>query len=382
MSNQSMPSDGDIVKFLRHSDYRFVKSLGRGACGVTVLLYDEEIDKHFVCKKYSPLDGLDKADLFQRFRQEIRLLYKLNHVNVVRIYNHFLYPSQHLGFLIMEFVEGHAIDKYLSEHPDKLDHIFRQSVRGFQYLASQQVLHRDIRPENFLVQSNGELKIIDLGFGKEIGDPKGFDRSISLNWRYDIPEEFQEGGYDFSTEVYFVGKLFEEIAGDIGVDAFKYGHILSQMCEKSTENRISSFSGVVQDLFKSEANVFESRFSSDEIHTYRMFSDALADGISKIDSRAQYYTDVKSIQAKLEDIFKQTTLEKNVAVNLVAGCFLRGNYYFHKTGIASVILHEFVRLFHSCTQIRQREILGNLQTRLDSLQRYYHELEGDDDIPF
>jgi hypothetical protein len=48
----------DEITFLRKHDYRFVRELGAGACGRTVLLHDPEIDEHFVCKKYAPLAAL------------------------------------------------------------------------------------------------------------------------------------------------------------------------------------------------------------------------------------------------------------------------------------------------------------------------------------
>lgn len=62
-----------------------------------------------------------------------------------------------------------------------------------------------------MVRSDGILKIIDLGFGKSIDNSQGFDKSITLNWWCDTPEEFRESKYDYQTEVYFVGKLFEGI---------------------------------------------------------------------------------------------------------------------------------------------------------------------------
>lgn len=228
MTSQSVPNEGEIVKFLRHSEYKFVRSLGQGACGRTILLNDDEIGEYLVCKKFAPLDGSNTAELFQRFKQEIKILHKLNHPNVVRAYNYFLYPRQQTGYLVMEFVEGAAIDEYLDDHPEKLQKIFLQSVKGFRYLAAQQILHRDIRPENLLVQKDGTVKIIDLGFGKVVHTHEDFDSSLSLNWRYECPSEFSRDEYDFATEVYFVGKLFEEIVANVEGDAFKFERLISR----------------------------------------------------------------------------------------------------------------------------------------------------------
>lgn len=381
-ASQPMPDEGEIVKFRSHSEYRFVRSLGRGACGQTVLLSDDEIGEYFVCKKFSPLGGHDTADLFQRFKQEIKILHKLNHRNVVRMYNYFLYPRQQTGYLIMEFVQGTAIDEHLNEHPEKLESIFMQSVKGFRYLETQRILHRDIRPANLLVQEDSKVKIIDLGFGKVVHDHEDFDSSISLVWRYGPPNELSRDEYDFATEVYFIGKLFEEIVADIDADTFKYRHLISRMCQKDPQDRIPSFSDVLQESYKSDLIKLESRFSEDDIHTYQQFSDALVSHITRIESNAQYRTNINSIQSKLANVFEKTTLERTIAANLVASCFVNGPYYYKKNGFLASTFRDFVRLFHSCTRMRQREILNNLQTRLDSLQRYDKTVDEDDDIPF
>jgi hypothetical protein len=63
--------DKKEVQFLRTRDYVLLQQLGRGACGSTVVLRDEFLQQDFVCKKYSPLEGLDKAVLFQIFCEKL-----------------------------------------------------------------------------------------------------------------------------------------------------------------------------------------------------------------------------------------------------------------------------------------------------------------------
>ncbi len=78
----------DIVKFVRSRDYRLIRELGRGGCGRTVLLHDDQIDEHFVCKKYDPSDVGLKEDLFEGFMTEIKLMHGVYHPNVVRIFSY------------------------------------------------------------------------------------------------------------------------------------------------------------------------------------------------------------------------------------------------------------------------------------------------------
>jgi eukaryotic-like serine/threonine-protein kinase len=74
----------DVISFLRKRDYKFVRELGQGACGRTVLLYDDQIDEHFVCKKYVPFSESQREILFSNFVRELKLLHQVHHANVVR----------------------------------------------------------------------------------------------------------------------------------------------------------------------------------------------------------------------------------------------------------------------------------------------------------
>lgn len=80
---------GDIIRLTRNKKYVFEKFIGKGGTGRTALLRDDIININLVCKKYEPDAGNDKNDCFLRFIEEIKILYKIYHKNVVRIYNYF-----------------------------------------------------------------------------------------------------------------------------------------------------------------------------------------------------------------------------------------------------------------------------------------------------
>jgi serine/threonine protein kinase len=99
-----------LIQFIRTRDYKLIKELGEGACGKTVLLHDDLINEHFVCKKYAPQSEDDRQTLFANFVREIKLLHQVSHNNVVRVFNYYLYPNEFAGFILMEFVEGSDIE--------------------------------------------------------------------------------------------------------------------------------------------------------------------------------------------------------------------------------------------------------------------------------
>jgi eukaryotic-like serine/threonine-protein kinase len=251
---QTSTNPGSLVAFLRKRDYIFVKVLGQGACGQTVLLRDDVIGSDFVCKKYLPFSESHRQELFKGFLREIKLLHEVYHTNVVRVFNYYVYPEQLTGYILMEYVDGTDIEDHLRLKPETVNHLFLQAIEGFAYLESQSILHRDIRPLNILVRDDGTLKIIDLGFGKQISSPSDFDKSISLNWWCEPPADFGLGTYDHATEVYFVGKLFEKLVLELSLEDFKYKTLLARMCSKTTAGRISSFADIRSDINRNDAS--------------------------------------------------------------------------------------------------------------------------------
>ena len=106
--------EGKILKFEAMKSFKYIKELGSGGTGSTHLFKDETTDMLFAIKKYEPVpQNIDfKEELYNRFVDEIKILFKISHPNIVRIYDYYLYPNQKVGYLQMEYVNGTAINKY------------------------------------------------------------------------------------------------------------------------------------------------------------------------------------------------------------------------------------------------------------------------------
>ena len=378
MTQPQMQED-QVISFLRKRDYRFVRELGQGACGKTVLLYDDQIEKHFVCKKYSPYSESQREALFSNFVREIKLLYHIHHPNVVRVFNSYLYPETFSGYILMEFVDGSDIQEFAKKCPEQVNELFVQAITGFGYLERSGVLHRDIRPGNLLVGADGQLKIIDLGFGKRVRATVDFTKSISLNWWCQPPSEFSEGRYDFATEVYFLGKLFESIIQDNGISHFKFTDALGRMCQHDRFPRTQSFVDVERTIQSDQ--FFEIGFSEEQLRAYRAFADSVSQHIRRLAYGAKYADDADRIQTQLNDAYRSFMLEEVVPdTAVVLRCLVVGNYYYGKSGFPTRCVRDFVRLLKASTSEQRRIIIGNLHTRLNALPRY-SQLETDE-VPF
>ena len=373
--------ENNIIEFIRKKDFEFVKELGQGACGKTVLLHDDIIEENFVCKKYSPVFEQDKESLFWKFVQEIKLLHLVYHLNVVRVFSYYIYPEHHTGYILMEFIDGYDIEEYLAKYPENINEIFLQTIEGFKHLESNNILHRDIRPQNILVREDGTVKIIDFGFGKQVLFEANFDKSISLNWWCVPPDEFTNHVYDFKTEIYFIGKLFEKLITEQGIEQFQYKNALNQMCHKNPNNRTQTFFDVNKEIQKNR--FYEIDFEYDELQAYRAFSDHLFQIISKVERGTKYFDNMERLQSQIEALYKRCMLEENLPDNTtLIRCFINGTYYYNKHFNFSIsIIKNFINLLRSCSIEKKNIILSNIHTKLDSILRY-EETVPEDDIPF
>lgn len=373
--------ENEVIEFLRRKDYKYIKEIGQGGTGRTVLLLDEIIEEQFVCKKYSTYFEEDQKTYFQNFIDEIKLLHLLYHKNVVRVFNYYLYPEFTTGYILMEYIEGETIESYLQKNPENINEVFIQTISGFLHLEQNDILHRDIRPENILVSYQGIPKIIDLGFGKRIEFEEDFDNSISLNWRYQKPDDFDNKIYDFRTEVYFVGKLFEEIILQNNIQNFAYPGVLNSMIIHKYVDRTTSFFEVDRKIISGDS--LNINFTLEEKNRYQNFANAFYPFITKIEVGGKYQSNIELLITGLEKVYMNTMLEENIPnLNQVAREFVKGAYYFNKNCTMKVEdLHSFIQFFKSLSGGKRRVVLNNLWNRLDNISRYENTID-DDDLPF
>lgn len=365
----------DVISFVRQRDYKYIRELGEGCAGKTVLLHDDILDLHFVCKKFAPLAS-HRDELFTRFMNEIKLMHRVLHPNIVRIFSYYAYPKSLSGYILMEYVEGEHIDRFLSLKPEHFDPIFQQTVVAFCYLEERNILHRDIRTQNILVSDDGIVKVIDLGFGKLIEKKADFNKSMSLEWQFSRPDEFFDEKYDFCTEVYFVGKLFLRILHNNNINS-PHRATVTSMCSPEPASRIKTFRLVKAEIDKTTLTQNLPEFDEEDISIYRLFAGQCISSLLKVGIKSKYYAGGEAVR-NLEGLFRNCSLEEEVRARKVLSCLISGEFIVKsRSNIDVDCLRAFIHLVRRSGPELQAVVFSNLFSRFDDLERF-----DEDEIPF
>ena len=375
---------GELVNFRSNKWLKYVKALGNGGTGKTLLFKDEKMDMYFALKRYSYTNEDYRQEYYERFINEIKMLMRVYHPNIARAYDYYLYPSVMTGYLQMEFIDGTSINNFFSNNENYiyLEKIFLQAINTFEYLEKNNILHRDIRPQNLLIDNNNNLKLIDFGFGKEFTprDKEKEGKSVVLNWPIsEFPEELNEGQkfYDESTEIFFLGKLFEHIIKDNNLKTtFKYMPILNEMIQVRREERYSSFCDINNDI--SMKNFNKSILTEENKKIYNNFADCIYSKIDTLKERIKK-KEVNSILEGLEKTLNDNLFEEYIQNNLeLISCFTNEVKKYNKSNdIVRVKVQDFYDLLKSLSFDKQQVIIDNLYNKLSNIN-----IEYDDDLPF
>lgn len=370
---------GDVIEFDRKKQFKYIKPLGAGGTGDTHLFEDETTDMFFAFKKYAPKDFRYVDDHYRRFVDEIKILLKLSHPNIVRVYNYYLYPDSKLGYLQMEYIDGKPIDTFEPGGWGKdWNDIFSEVVSAFEYLEINNTLHRDVRPANILIDKEENVKIIDFGFGKQLETASQNGRSVFLNWPVtEFPEEVQfNQEYNHKTEIYFVGKLFENLLKD-NKGNFKFGHIIDSMIKIKPQERYSSFCEVSKAI--SAGVLGEIYFAEADKEIYRRFADELLKHINWYTDRYNPISDSNTTLVALAELIRNSSLEEYIQDNTkLIGCFIKSGYnYVAKNDIAVTCIIDFYQFLRRLTPQKQKIVLDNIYTRLSKVK-----IKIDEELPF
>lgn len=373
---------GQVIKFSKPKYYEFVKALKAGGTGKTLLMRDSTINELFVCKKYDPEQKEYEDEFYNRFVDEIKIMYSVYHNNIVRIYDYFLYPEYKTGYIIMEYIKGENIEEYfrLADGED-INSIFVQIINAFLYLEQHNILHRDIRATNIMIDEKGDIKVIDFGFGKKlIEEQQENQASVLLNWPASkVPDEIYSEQYGIQTEIFYVGYLIKNIIEKYNIKCFKYGILLEKMIQVNSVNRIHSFEEIQNSI--AEQTFEQINFTDEEKEIYQKFANSICDLLYQIKDSLSIEKDSSIIIEKLRVILRDNSLEEYITnVTTLISIFVKSDYRYYNNRVEVYKVKDFYEFFLNQADAVKEIILNNLYGRIGNIPVI--DSSFDEELPF
>lgn len=199
--------------------YEVLSELGQGAMGVVYKARDPLIDRIVAIKTINLSLAQEEIEEYEgRFYQEARAAGRLNHPNIVTIYD--VGKSGDIAYIAMEFLQGCELRDLLRENGvlpvDQVLDIVAQVAQGLAYAHEHEIVHRDIKPSNIMVIRDGHVKITDFGIARMASSAVRTQTGMVLGSpKYMSPEQVLGKVIDQRSDIFSLGvMLYEMLTGE------------------------------------------------------------------------------------------------------------------------------------------------------------------------
>jgi eukaryotic-like serine/threonine-protein kinase len=194
--------------------YQVIEELGRGGMGRVYKVYDTKTREKIALKLLKPEISSD-ADAIERFGNELRLARKVSHRNVCRMYD--LGDDRGTHYITMEYVSGEDLKSMIrmsgSLSLGMLLSVGRQAADGLAEAHGLGVVHRDLKPQNIMIDRSGSAKIMDFGIARSVREKGMTGPSVMIGTpEYMSPEQSEAKEVDHRSDIYSLGVILYEMA--------------------------------------------------------------------------------------------------------------------------------------------------------------------------
>ncbi|HUR89391.1 MAG TPA: serine/threonine-protein kinase [Ramlibacter sp.] len=200
--------------------YELIRVLGKGAMGIVYEGKDPNLDRRVAIKtvKVENLSEEAAAEYEHRFRTEARSAARLQHPNIVSVYDSD--RDGDIAFLVMEYIQGddlkHHLDKGVRYSLEQCLKMIRDLLSALDYAHKQGIVHRDIKPANLLIEPGGRVKLTDFGVARiqDSGEATRTQGSMVGTLKYMAPEQVQGQKIDSRADLFSVGVVLYQLLTD------------------------------------------------------------------------------------------------------------------------------------------------------------------------
>jgi len=209
--------------------YQIIEELGHGGMGTVYKVFDTDINEKIALKLLRPEIAQDR-DTVERFSNELKLARKISHRNVCRMFD--LGKAEGTTYITMEFVAGEDLKKFIRKTGQlgagRAVSIAKQICEGLAEAHQLGVVHRDLKPQNIMVDEDGNARIMDFGIARSLRGKRITGAGVMIGTpEYMSPEQVEGKEVDERSDIYSLGViLFEMVTGHVpfeGDTAFTIG---------------------------------------------------------------------------------------------------------------------------------------------------------------
>ncbi len=210
----SRPNSPFAVGGILDERYQMIEELGRGGMGRVYKALDLEIDEKVALKVLNPEISSDQKTI-ERFRNELKLARKIRHKNVCQMFD--LDTAENTYFITMEYVSGEDLKSTVNRlgrlSEGKILLIAKQICKGLAEAHRVDVIHRDLKPQNIMIDRAGDVRIMDFGIARTL-QPTGLTETGMMIGTpdYMAPEQAVGEPIDNRTDIYSLGVILFELA--------------------------------------------------------------------------------------------------------------------------------------------------------------------------
>jgi len=196
--------------------YKIIRLIGGGGMANVYLAYDSILDRE-VALKLLRLEFASDEEFIRRFYREAQAATSLAHPNIVSIYD--IGEENEFYFIVMEYVDGQTLKEYILENKnpniDEVIDIMKQLTSAISHAHQNQIIHRDIKPQNILIDRNNIVKITDFGIAMAMTATSITQtNSVLGSVHYLSPEQARGGMANRKSDIYSLGiVMFELLTG-------------------------------------------------------------------------------------------------------------------------------------------------------------------------
>lgn len=255
--------------------YQVEKELGKGAMGVVYLGRDPKINRVVAIKTLAlanEFEGDELAEIKERFFREAETAGRLNHPNIVTIYD--AGEEHDLAYIAMEFLHGHDLARYVK--PDtllstnKVVNIVYKSALALDYAHQNNIVHRDIKPANIMYDPDkNSIKITDFGIARITDASKTKTGTVLGTPTYMSPEQVAGKKVDGRSDLYSLGVMFYQMLS--GVAPFRGESMATLMFKIANDPHASVFEArpELSDALPCIASVIDKALAKDPAERYQ-----------------------------------------------------------------------------------------------------------------